>query len=50
LVNVATRGVIYGTFREILGDEDGKDKIVLHTSLTTAPNGYKYFSIISIKI
>ena len=27
-VHVATRGVIYGTFREILGDEDGKDNIV----------------------
>jgi len=27
-VHAATRGVIYGIFREILGDEDGKDKIV----------------------
>jgi hypothetical protein len=29
LFHVATRGVIYGTFREILGDENGKDKIVV---------------------
>jgi hypothetical protein len=27
-VHVATRRVIYGTFTEILGDEDGEDKIV----------------------